>query len=162
MEAAKPTREHELLKQLVGDWTYENECVMGPDQPPMKSSGTASNSLLGELWLLGKWEGEGPGGDLHTMLSTIGYDPAKQRVVGSFIGTPMAMMWLYDGEWDAAGKLLTLNADGPSFTGDGTTAHYQDIYEVTGQDQHTLRSQVEGPDGTWTQFMTMRFSRAKK
>jgi hypothetical protein len=159
MQPAEPQKEHKLLTQFVGEWDYESECVMGPDQPPMKSPGKASNSMLGELWLLVEWEGEGPGGEKHTMLSTIGYDPAKQRVVGSFVGSPMAMMWIYDGEWDAAGKVLTLNADGPSFTGDGTTAHYQDIYEITDKDHHTLRSQVEGADGKWTQFMSMRFSR---
>ena len=32
---AEPTKEHQWLQQLVGEWTAEMECVMGPDQPPM-------------------------------------------------------------------------------------------------------------------------------
>ena len=111
---------------------------MGPDQPPMKSPGTASNAMLGEMWLFGKWRRRRAGRWNSKSIITLGYDSAKGRVVGTFIGSPMATMWVYDGEWDAAGKVLTLNADGPSFSGDGTIAHYQDIIEITGKDQHML------------------------
>jgi hypothetical protein len=37
---AKPQKEHEWLHKLVGEWSFEGECGMGPDQPPMKSTGT--------------------------------------------------------------------------------------------------------------------------
>ena len=44
----------------------------------------------------------------------------------------MTHLWVYDGALDAAGKVLTLDAEGPSFTGDGTTAKYQDVIEIEG------------------------------
>jgi hypothetical protein len=28
---AKPTKEHLWLQRLVGDWTFDGECLMGPD-----------------------------------------------------------------------------------------------------------------------------------
>ncbi len=49
MEPVKPQQEHEWLGQLIGDWESEMECVMGPDQPPMKSKGTESVRSLGGL-----------------------------------------------------------------------------------------------------------------
>lgn len=62
MEMPQPTAEHEWLLQLVGDWTFETECVMGPDQPPMKSTGKQTTRPLGSLWTLGEMENDGPDG----------------------------------------------------------------------------------------------------
>lgn len=161
MQLPEPQKEHKWLAQLAGDWTYESECIMGPDQPPMKSGGRAKSHMLGEVWLVSEWESEGPDGRPTTMIITLGYDPAKKRFVGTFVAAMMTNLWVYDGALDAAGKVLTLNADGPSFTGDGSIAHYQDIIEVKDRDHHVLTSQVQGPDGGWTRFMTAHYRRKK-
>ena len=47
MQNPEPTPEHLYLLQLVGDWDFDTECVMGPDQPPMKSVGKQSTRSLG-------------------------------------------------------------------------------------------------------------------
>ena len=156
---SEPQKEHQWLTQLVGDWTYEGECVMGPDQPPMKSQGKESVRTLGGLWILCEGEGEMPGGGLAKMIITLGYDPAKQRFVGTFIGSMMANLWIYDGELDSSGKVLTLNAEGPNFSGDGKMAQYQDIIEIKSSNERTLSSQVLGEDGKWTRFMTATYTR---
>jgi hypothetical protein len=161
MQAPAPQKEHEWLQQLAGEWTYDGECVMGPDQPPIKTSGRASNRMLGGVWLLSEGEGEAPGGGTAQMNITLGYDPAKKRIVGTFIGSMMCNLWIYDGDLDAAGKVLTLNAEGPSFAGDSKTAHYQDIIEIKDKDHHVLSSQMLGEDGKWTQFMTAHYRRKK-
>jgi hypothetical protein len=31
---AEPQKEHQWLQKLVGEWTYETEAIMEPDQPP--------------------------------------------------------------------------------------------------------------------------------
>jgi hypothetical protein len=155
----EPQKEHEWLQQLVGEWTYESECVMGPDQPAERFKGKESVRSLGGLWVLCEGVGEMPGGGTGNLIITIGYDPAKQRFVGTFIGSMMANLWIYDGELDAAGKVLTLNAEGPSFTGNGKMANYQDIIEIKGANHRVLSSQVKGDDGTWTKFMTANYRR---
>jgi hypothetical protein len=73
----------------------------------------------------------------------------------------MTTMMIYDGEMDAAGKVLTLNTEGPSMTGDGTTMKYQDIIEVRSDDHRVLTSRVLGQDGKWTEFMTAHYRRTK-
>lgn len=73
----------------------------------------------------------------------------------------MTYLWIYDGELDAAGRLLTLNAEGPSMAGDGKIVKYQDIVEVIDDDHRTLSSQFQLPDGTWQKFMTVHYSRKK-
>lgn len=161
MQNAEPQKEHKWLQQLVGEWTYESECVMGPDQPLMKSAGTATVRPIGGLWIADENTATMPDGSPGTMIFTLGYDPAKKRFVGTFIATMMAMLWIYDGELDAAEKVLTLNADGPSFTDPNKTAHYKDCFEIVSPDHHILSSQFQAEDGTWHRFMTSHYKRKK-
>jgi hypothetical protein len=161
MQMPEPQTEHQWLQKLVGDWTFESECVMGPDQPPMKSSGSESVRSLGGLWTLGEGRGEMPGGGIGTTLMTLGYDPARKRFVGTFVGSMMTHLWVYDGALDPDGKVLTLDAEGPSFVGDGKLVKYQDIIEFKSDDHRVLSSQALGDDGKWHRFMTANYRRSK-
>lgn len=152
-------KEHEWLQQLVGEWTFESECSMGPDKPPEKFAGTESVRSIGGLWVLCEGRGEMPGGGIGNMFMTLGYDPAKKRFLGTFIGSMMTHMWIYDGSLDPSGKVLTLDSEGPSFAGDGTMAKYQDVIEIRSADQRLLHSQVQGADGQWQRFMTATYRR---
>jgi hypothetical protein len=155
---AEPQKEHRWLGKLVGEWTYESEAVMGPGQPPVKSRGTEAVRSIGGVWVQGEGQGEMPGGSPATMIITLGYDPAKKRFVGTFIGSMMTHMWLYDGQLD--GDVLTLDAEGPSFTDPNKTAKYQDILEIVSDDHRILSSQVQGDDGRWQRFMTAHYRRS--
>ncbi len=106
-------------------------------------------------------QGETTGGGADTSLITLGYDPAKARFVGTWVGSMMPYLWIYDGELDASGRVLTLNSSGPSMTGDGSTAQYQDVIEITGDDSRTLTARAQGSDGTWQEFMTMSYRRKR-
>jgi hypothetical protein len=159
MQKVEPQSEHRWLQQLLGDWTYETEAIMGPDQPPVKMSGSESARPLGDVWVLCEASGMCPGEGPAVTLMTLGYDPAKKRFVGTFIGTMMTNLWVYDGRLE--GNTLTLDAEGPSFAGDGTTAKYQDIIEIKGPDERTLSSRMLTPDGKWQHFMTSTYRRRK-
>jgi hypothetical protein len=157
----EPRKEHQWLHKLVGDWTFEHECPAGPDKPAQKSSGTESVRSLGGLWVLCEGQGKMPDGKPANMLMTLGYDPGKRRFVGTWVGSMMTHLWVYDGELDSAGKVLTLNAEGPDFVREGKTAKYQDIIEFKSDDHRTLTSRTLGEDGKWTQFMTANYRRRK-
>lgn len=79
---AAPQKEHQWLQKLVGEWTYETEAMMGVDQPPEKTTGTESVRSLGGLWVLAEGQGEMCGTHAITLM-TLGYDPQKQRYVGT-------------------------------------------------------------------------------
>ena len=155
---AKPQAEHQWLDQLVGEWTAESECVMGPDQPPMKGTGKVHGRSLGGMWCVLEMESEGPNGEMGTMIMTLGYDPTKGKFVGSFVGSMMANQWIYEGTLDDTRRKLTLDTTGPKFDQSGLT-QYQDMVEVVGPDQWILSSQVMGDDGKWTPFMTANHRR---
>ncbi len=158
---AKPQKEHEWLQKLVGDWTSEMDAMMGPDKPMETCKGTEHVRSIGGLWTMGEGTGQMPDGGAAITFMTLGYDPAKGKFVGTFIGSMMTNMWLYEGTLDASGKVLTLDTEGPSFAGDGTMAKYKDVIEFKSNDHRTLTSQVQGADGKWTQFMTATYRRKK-
>lgn len=160
--AAKPTPEHEWLNQLLGDWAFEGECNMGPDKPAMKSEGKETFRSLGGLWFVGEGESKMPDGTMGTMIMTLGYNPETKRYAGNWVGSMMTHMWIYDGVMDETKKILTLNAEGPDFSNPGKTAKYQDIIEIKSADHRILRSQTQGPDGKWIQFMEAHYKRVGK
>jgi len=161
MEFPKPQAEHDWLQKLVGDWTVESECSMGPDQPPMKTNGVETVRSLGGLWTVGEGRGEMPDGGSCQSVMTLGYDPQLKRFVGTFIMSVTTYLWPYNGTLDAGGKVLTLDSEGPSFVGDGTISKYQDIIEFVTDDHRKLSSQILGPDGQWHPFMQANYRRVK-
>uniref|UniRef100_A0A7C2P5T0 DUF1579 domain-containing protein n=1 Tax=Schlesneria paludicola TaxID=360056 RepID=A0A7C2P5T0_9PLAN len=161
MQAPEPQREHQWLQRLVGEWTFEVEMSMGPDQPPTTSRGRESVRSLGGLWTIGEGSGETPDGGAHKSIMTLGYDPHSQRFVGTFISSMMAYLWPYQGTLDAAEQVLTLDSEGPGFTDQGAMARYQDIIEFISDDHRTLSSQFLGPDGQWVSFMKAHYRRQR-
>lgn len=158
---AEQLDEHRWLHQLVGDWTVETECAMGPGQPPFRGKGIERVRNLGPCWTIIEGSGDMPGGKGDcSYIVTLGFDPAKARFVGTWVGTPMTMLWVYEGRLDAARRVLTLSAEGPSMAGDGSTGLYEDVHEVLDADRREMRARFRGKDGAWSQFMTVRMRRA--
>jgi hypothetical protein len=158
---ATPQKEHHWLQKLVGEWTSEAEMTMDPDKPAEKSRGTERVRSLGGLWIAAEGEGDMPGGGPATMLLTLGYDPQRKRYVGTWIGSMMTHLWVYEGDLDAAGRVLTLETEGPTMAGDGKMAKYRDTIELKSDDHRVLTSHILGDDGTWQAFMTAHYRRTK-
>lgn len=157
---SEPLQEHQWLQQLVGEWTGEGEGTMGPDEPPHKFTMMESVRSIGGVWVQLEGRGAMPeGGDEAITQMTLGYDPQKKRYVGTWIGSMMTHLWQYEGELDAAGKVLTLNAEGPSIAGEGKLAQYRDVIAFESADHRILSSHILGDDGQWTRFMTAHYRR---
>jgi hypothetical protein len=88
----EPQKEHQWLQKLVGEWTYETDCSMVPDQPSEKTKGTEIVRSLGDLWTVAEGQGEMPGGGSMTTLITLGYDPQTKRYVGTWVGSMMTYL----------------------------------------------------------------------
>ena len=155
----EPTEQHQWLKGFVGDWVIESEANMGPDQPPMTWSGRESVRMLGELWIVCEGSGDTPGGGTMSSVFTLGYDPGKGKYVGSWVGSPMASLFVYEGELDADGKTLPLHCEGPHFADPTKMATYKDVQILHEDGTRELQSFLKGDDGQWTHFMTARYRR---
>lgn len=156
---SEPQEQHRWLQQLAGEWTVTSEADMGPGEPTHCGIGTETVRALGELWMVLEGTGDMPGGGTAQMRMTLGYDPERGAFVGNWVGSMMALMWVYQGQLDADRKVLTLDTEGPSFKGDGKTVRYQDVITLVDADTRTLHSQTLGDDGQWTRFMTATYRR---
>jgi hypothetical protein len=155
------SKEHKWLERFAGEWTWEMEAAMEPGKSPVKHTGTESVRSLGGFWIIAEGHGEMPEGGPATTMMTLGFDPQKKRFVGTFVGSMMTNMWVYEGELDASGNVLTLNTEGPSMSAEGKIAKYQDIIEVRSDDHRIMTSQALGEDGKWQRVMSADYRRKK-
>lgn len=157
---SEPQKQHQWLTRMLGAWTFESEASMGPGKPREKFQGSEHVRSLGGLWIVADGQGDMPGGGTAQMMLTLGYDPRRERFVGTWVGSMMPHMWVYEGSLDAGGSILTLDTEGPSFTeGAGGMAKFQDIIELRSEDHRILTSRTLGEDGTWQAFMTAHYRR---
>ncbi len=153
--------EHGWLQRLLGDWTYESVAMAPPGHAePMRASGTERVRSLGGYWVVGEGEGTMPGGGASMRwIITMGYDARTGRFSGTWVGSMMGHMCVYDGALSEDGRTLTLECDAPAFSGEGL-ARYRDVVELDGDDRRRLVSYAKGEDGGWAEFMRAEFRRA--
>ena len=156
----QPQPEHRWLEQFVGEWTYEAEAMGPPDKPAEKDTGTMTARTLNGIWLVCDMRS-----DLHASANamsviTLGYDPAKQRYVGTFVSSMLPSLWNYEGEMEAGGRAVSLITEGPSFTVEGQLAPYRDRVELVSDDHWMMTSSTLDDRGAWQQFMIMHFRRS--
>ena len=157
----EPQKEHQWLQKFLGEWTSEAEASMEPGKAPETFKGTESVRSLGGLWIVAEGQGEMPGAGTAGTIMTLGYDPRKKRYTGTWIGSMMDHLWVYDGGLDAAERVLTLDTEGPGMTDQSKMDRYRDVIEFKSDDHRVLTSHHLGEDGTWRPFMTAHYRRKK-
>lgn len=159
MMDCKPGAEHLWLGSIVGDWVYETECVMGPGEAPMKMGGREKVRSVGGLWVVGESTGSMPDGAEATMILTLGFDPELKKFVGTWLGSMMGKLWVYD--ISREGNTLNMESDGAAMDGSGKVVRYRDAMEIRSPDERGFRASTRNEDGSWTTFMTAVYRRAK-
>ncbi len=149
----EPTEEHEWLAQFAGEWDTVSEGTAGPDQPAFTVEGSMTSRRLGGFWIVNEISNESVGA-VNTGIQTIGYDPDKERYVGTWVDSMTNTLWHYEGTVDESGKILTLETEGPNIMVPGETALYRDIYEFKSPDHIIATSAFQDDDGNWIPFMT--------
>jgi hypothetical protein len=159
MMKTEPQKEHQWLQKLVGEWTMNVPTEAGQEASNVEWSESV-RSLHG-LWVIAEGHGEMPGGGATTTVMTLGYDPRKQRYVGTWVGSMMTHLWFYEGALDETGKVLTLDTEGPDFATEGKLAKYQDIITLEDDGRRVLTSRMLTEDGTWKPIMSAEYRRRK-
>jgi hypothetical protein len=147
---AELREEHRWLQRLVGEWVAESAEHPGVWTETVRS--------LGGTWTVAEGRGEMPGGGPAATLMTLGYDPQKGRFVGTWVGSMMTHLWVYDGALDETGNVLSLETEGPAMDGGGM-AKYKDVIEFRGNEQRALTAYIMGDDGKWREFMKTSYRR---
>lgn len=155
---AKPARDHEWLKQLVGEWEVQFKMYLQPDQPPVEAAGTDSVRTLGEHWIIAETKTVMMGSPYHGILS-LGYNALKQQFNGTWIDSFGGQLWVYKGTLNEAGDAMTLETEGPSLQSPDKTARYKETIQITGKDTRTFTSTTETEDGKWIKILTIEYRR---
>lgn len=145
-EFPKPGKEHELLKQFVGEWTAECKFWMDPSQPAMEMKGTETCTLgPGGFWITSVFKGEAFGKPFEGRATT-GYSPFKKKFVGTWIDSMVPHLFTTEGTIDEAGKVITFTADALDPAA-GTPVKERWVIEIKGADSHVMTMYTPGPDG---------------
>lgn len=153
MTMPQPRAEHAFLQKLVGRWRVSaEEMTDGEDWIEEVRS-------LNGIWFLAEGRGNMPGGAPAVTLLTLGHDSRTGRYVGSWIGTMMEHMWVYDGEMSEDGSTLSLYTTGPSFADPSVTQAFREQIIFTGKDSRIFTSSAKQPDGGWQTFMRADYTR---
>lgn len=155
-EPPQPTKEHEWLGRLAGEWTVEGECSFLPDQPPVKVKGTQSATKVGPYFVLIEFKAEMMEKPFQGFLS-LGYDLHNKQIVGSSFGSMDTYLWNYTGNLDVARNLLTLNAEGPC-PQTHEMIKIRETIELKGHD-HIVYTSVALRDGQWKPAMKLDIRR---
>jgi hypothetical protein len=160
MEPIHPSKQHLWLGRLIGDWTFSHDAPKTADARLTRIEGTESYRAIGALWVQGEAVApEHDGSGMSVSITTLGWDPGKGRFVGTWLGSTMPQLWVYDGEIDADGRVLSLYCEGPSMDGTGALAPYKDVIEFLDDNRRTLTGHTKNADGHWTSFMTVEYRR---
>ena len=154
----QPAKEHEWLMQFVGEWEADVEVSMDPAKPPEKAKGMESVRQLGGFWIVADYRGTFMDKPFNGIF-TIGYAPEKRRYVGTWIDSLGSHLWTYEGTLDAAGKILTLESEGPCPATPGKLVRFKEQIELKTKDQRVFTSSMLGEDGKWVVGMTINYRR---
>lgn len=149
----QPTKEHEWLKKLEGEWAIQGECT-DPNGATKQIKGSESNELLGGFWSIGRVEAEGD--QPMKGIFTLGFDDEKKKYVATWVDSTHGTLWRYEGQLDSGGKVLTLEGEGRCPI-EGMIK-VKEIIEVQGPDKRTFTSQRE-KDGQWRTMLSLSYTR---
>jgi hypothetical protein len=151
-----PTPRHAKLAQQVGTWTAQLE-YQGMDGKPTKSSGTSVRKQpLGGFWLIDNFEANLMGQKFRGQ-GTTGYDPIKKKYVGTWIDSMSPSLMVIEGNYDKAGKVLTMEGMGVDPLGQPSKARL--VTTIKDQNTHVFEMFSQGPDGKFAKTMTITYQR---
>lgn len=143
----KPTKEHEWLRKIAGDWEFEIQAFVEGAEP-LKAKGAEKARMIGGFWVVG--ESTGSIAELpFTNITSFGYDPEKKKYVGTGIDSMSSTLWLYEGTMDPSGKILTFETTGPCPMRGGKMTKFRGVTEFKSDDQRVFTSSFQEDDGRW-------------
>lgn len=154
----EPVDAHRWLHRLIGEW---RQAATDGEAGESTRDWTESVTPVGDLWIMSVGQGASPHGTDEKSVMMLGYDPDRERFVGTWAGSMMTYLWIYEGYLDESQRSLILECEGPSFTEAGKMDHYRDIIEFVSDDHRIQHGQVRDASGEWKEFMNEHYRRIR-
>jgi hypothetical protein len=111
MKAGAPGAQHKLLEQFEGTWIAEVKEFGTDGSVKSTSPGTMNCKMMfGGRYLHSEFESSF-GGMTFKGAGTIGYNNLEKRVESTWVDSMSTQTMYMTGQWDAAGKVLTLTGE---------------------------------------------------
>ena len=134
----KPGAEHEIFKELAGEWDAQVKFFMEPGKPPDESKGSYSARLdVGGFFLVTDYKGTMFGSTFRGH-GISGYDPLKKKYVGVWVDSMSPSIYHLEGTYDKSGKVLNEVMQGPDPM-TGKTMKMRTSTEIKGKDEMTFK-----------------------
>lgn len=153
-----PQKEHEWLGQLTGEWDAEVEMHMEPGKPPATTTGTQTSRMIGGFWYLEENQGSFMGQPFTGILS-IGFDPSREKYVGTWLDSMSCYPMQYTGILDKSGRRLVLEAEGRCPDNPGELRKFRDTIEIQDAGHKSFTSCIQEADESWSTVMVVRYRR---
>lgn len=145
MEATAPTKEHDLLRRLAGEWTYVVEMTV-PGTPPMRGSGmTSIREILGGRFMEFRSTSDAMDPPVQSV-SILGYDSRKGIEEYFALSVDTLGHYYIDprGKWDPESASLVLH--GEEFDpATGMNSPYRQVFRFPGEDTMTCEVFITMP-----------------
>ena len=150
-----PMKEHEMLKMDDGTWQANIKMWSTPDAEPSISSAKETNTMIGELWSIGKLEGNIAGTDFIGY-ATLGYDPSQKKYVGTWVDSVTPEITQMSGTYDADSKTLTLFY--LTYASDGKAQERKNVMVYKNDNTRDFEMFIKRGD-QWTKSMEILYQR---
>jgi hypothetical protein len=160
-ESQKPQKEHQILKQWEGDWDATARMTGKSEKENVESRGRETAKLAyGGFWLVMEFTGESQQKAFQGR-GTIGYDPAKQKYVLTWIDSMNPRMMTAEGSADKDGKVLTFYGEcvDPS---DKKQTQEKLVFEIRDADTRTLTFYTTGAEKKDQKGMEILYTRHRQ
>jgi GH18 family chitinase len=149
-EMPQPGEQHRQLLANVGTW--EGTMVMHmPGMPETPSNVKETIEGVGEFWAQSHFEGDFMGMAFHGR-GCEGFDPAKNKYIGTWFDSTSPVLTVMEGEHDKATNSIVWRWEGPDMTGN-VVPHR--MVKTTDGDKYTSAMYIGPGEGTKTWSMQM-------
>lgn len=145
--------EHQMLKMDEGVWDAKITLLSRSDGEPAHYDAKETNTMIGELWSIGTLEI--PELD-YSGFATLGYDPAQQQYIGTWIDSSTPSIVNMSGTYDQETKTLTLFYT--TYGENGQAIERKNVMVYTDESTRDYVMYVKGEDG-WDRSMEILYKR---
>ena len=156
-ELPKPSPEHKMLMEDVGEWDVEVKAWGDPSGEPEVSKATEVTKKFGEFFTQSQFKGSF-GGVPFRGTGLMGYDPVKKKYYGTWADSMLPHVTTLEGTYDEKSKLFTFVTKGVGMDGKPSTGKIT-IHRKS-KDSHVFKMYAKMGD-EMVQQVEMKYTRKK-
>jgi len=153
----EPGPQHELLKQMTGDWNAKMTCNFPGTEGPIETSGTYSAKLdVGGFFLIGEFKSEFFGQPFQGH-SITGYNQFEKKYKGVWVDSMGPFLYHTEAEFSQDGKTYkeTMTGPGP----DGKPMKFRSVIDIKDDDHMQMTMFIVGEEGKEQKMMEIEYTR---